>query len=69
MVNFALQGGGKRLPNYHLVGGNCILVDENLFDPPDLVGENTCLLKIDDTPKKVKKYKAVQKTLFKLSKK
>ena len=41
-----VQGGGKRLPNYHLVGDNCVLVDENLFDLPDLVGENICLLKI-----------------------
>ena len=45
------QGGGKRLPNYYLVGENCVLVGENLFDLPDLVGENICLLKIDDTPK------------------
>ena len=41
-----VQGGGKRLPNYHLVGENCILVGENLFDLPDLVGENVCLRKI-----------------------
>ena len=41
-----LQGGAKRLPNYHLVGENCVLVGENLFDLPDLVGENICLLKI-----------------------
>ena len=40
------QGGGKRLPNYHLVGENCFLVGENLFDLPDLVGQNICLLKI-----------------------
>ena len=40
------QGGGKRLPNYHLVGENCVLVGENLFDLPDSVGENICLLKI-----------------------
>ena len=40
------QGGGKCLPNYHLVGENCVLVGENLFDLPDLVGENICLLKI-----------------------
>ena len=41
-----IQGGAKRLPNYHLVGENCVLVGENLFDLPDLVGENICLLKI-----------------------
>ena len=40
------QGGAKRLPNYHLVGENCVLVGESLFDLPDLVGENICLLKI-----------------------
>ena len=40
------QGGGKRLPKYHLVGENCVLVGENLYDLPDLVGENICLLKI-----------------------
>ena len=40
------QGGAKRLPNYHLVGEICVLVGENLFDLPDLVGENICLLKI-----------------------
>ena len=40
------QGGAKRLPNYHLVGKNCVLVGENLFDLTDLVGENICLLKI-----------------------
>ena len=62
-----MKGGGKHLPNYHLVGENCVLVGENLFDPPDLVGKNICLLKIDDTPKQVKKFKAVQKTSFKLS--
>ena len=33
------QGGAKRLPNYHLVGENCVLVGENLFGLPDLVGE------------------------------
>ena len=45
----ALQGGAKRLPNYHLVGEICVFVGENLFDLPDLVGENKeniCLLKI-----------------------
>ena len=42
---FVYQGGGKRLPNYDLVGENCVLVGENLFDPPDLVGESICLLK------------------------
>ena len=26
------QGGGKRLPNYRLVGENSVLVGENLFD-------------------------------------
>ena len=31
--NFRIQGGGKRLPNYHLVGENCVLVGENLFGP------------------------------------
>ena len=41
-----MQGGGKRLPNYHLVGENCILVGENFFDLPDLVGENIRLLKL-----------------------
>ena len=41
-----MQGGGKRLPNYHLVGENCVLVCENLFGLPDLIGENICLLKI-----------------------
>ena len=45
------------------------MVGENLSDPPDLVGENISMLKIDDTPKKVRKYKDVQKTLFELSKK
>ena len=32
------QGGGKRPLNYHLVGENCVLVGENLFDLPDMVG-------------------------------
>ena len=41
-----LQGGGMRIPNYHFVGENYVLVGENLFDLPDLVGENICLLKI-----------------------
>ena len=46
-----MQGGGKRLPNYHLVGENCVLVGENLFDLPDLLGgkylsvETLCRLK------------------------
>ena len=40
------QGGGKRLPNYHLVGENWVLVCENFFGLPDLVGENICLLQI-----------------------
>jgi len=40
------QGGGNYLPNYHLVGENCVLVGENFFDLPALVGENICLLKI-----------------------
>ena len=40
------KGGGRRLPNYHLVGENCVLVGENLFDLPDLVGEVICLLEI-----------------------
>ena len=39
------QGIGKRLPNYYLVGEDCILVGENPFDLPDLVGENICLLR------------------------
>ena len=41
-----IQGGGRRLPNYHLVSENCVLIGENLFDLPDLVGENICLLQI-----------------------
>ena len=32
MVKVPSQGGGKRLTNYHWVGENCVLVDENLFD-------------------------------------
>ena len=46
IFNDVWQGGAKRLPNYHLVGENCVLVGENLFDLRDLVGENICLLKI-----------------------
>ena len=45
------QGGGKWLQNYHLVGKNCFLLGDNVFEPPDLVGKNISLLKIDDTPK------------------
>ena len=41
-----MHGDGKRLPNYHLVGENYILVGEDLFDLPDLVGENIRLLNI-----------------------
>ena len=41
---FSIQGGGKRPPNYHLVGENCILVGENYFDLPNLVGEIFSLL-------------------------
>ena len=44
-MNSIRQGGGKRLPNYHLVGENCFLVVENLFGLPNLVGLNF-LLKI-----------------------
>ena len=40
------QGGGRRLQKYHLVDENCVLVGENLFDLPDLVGEKICMLKI-----------------------
>ena len=45
-VFFAVQGGRKSLLNYHLVGENCVLVGENIFDLPDLVGENICLRNI-----------------------
>ena len=40
------QGGGKRIPNYHLVGKYCVLVGENLFGLPVLVGKKICLLQI-----------------------
>ena len=45
-LHSAIQGGAKRLPKYHLVGENCVLIGENLFDLPYLVGENICLLKL-----------------------
>ena len=41
---FLRQGDGMRHPNYRLVGENCILVGENYFDLPNLVGEIFSLL-------------------------
>ena len=46
IYKYNVQGGAKRLPNYHLIGENCVLVGENRFGLPDLVGEKICLLQI-----------------------